>query len=76
METRCPAGAGQRQRSWLCAQHDSPVPAGKSPGVNGEITEKRQTGTITIARASPIQQHITETRSRRERRVAVMARPE
>ncbi|EBU8532319.1 hypothetical protein DLC20_22915 [Salmonella enterica subsp. enterica serovar Leoben] len=24
METRCPEGAGQRQRSWLGAQHDSP----------------------------------------------------
>ncbi|ECI3453099.1 hypothetical protein DLR11_14945 [Salmonella enterica subsp. salamae] len=24
METRCPAGAGQRQRSWLGAKHDSP----------------------------------------------------
>ncbi|WP_160623790.1 hypothetical protein [Mixta intestinalis] len=24
METRCPAGAGRRQRSWLSAQHDSP----------------------------------------------------
>ena len=24
METRCPEGAGQRQRSWLCAKHDSP----------------------------------------------------
>ncbi|EBL2873041.1 hypothetical protein D3S17_20265 [Salmonella enterica] len=26
METRCPEGAGQRQRSWLGAKHDSPVP--------------------------------------------------
>ncbi|EFT5808431.1 hypothetical protein H2342_004133 [Salmonella enterica] len=24
METRCPEGAGQRQRSWLGAKHDSP----------------------------------------------------
>jgi len=24
METRCPGGAGQRRRSWLCAKHDSP----------------------------------------------------
>lgn len=24
METRCPEGAGQRQRSWPGAQHDSP----------------------------------------------------
>ncbi|EBK2803027.1 hypothetical protein BSB13_22815 [Salmonella enterica] len=24
METRCPGGAGQRQRSWLGAKHDSP----------------------------------------------------
>ncbi|MDT7093062.1 MULTISPECIES: hypothetical protein [Citrobacter] len=24
METRCPGGAGQRQRSWLGAEHDSP----------------------------------------------------
>lgn len=24
METRCPQGAGQRQRSWLGAEHDSP----------------------------------------------------
>ena len=23
METRCPGGAGQRRRSWLCAEHDS-----------------------------------------------------
>ncbi|AUJ98446.1 hypothetical protein CR539_24865 (plasmid) [Escherichia coli] len=24
METRCPEGAGQRQRSWPGAKHDSP----------------------------------------------------
>ncbi|EHL9649324.1 hypothetical protein KCE29_004622 [Salmonella enterica] len=24
METRCPEGAGQRQRSWSGAKHDSP----------------------------------------------------
>ncbi|VTN16526.1 Uncharacterised protein [Raoultella terrigena] len=30
METRCPKGAGQRQRSWLCAKHDSPA---RTPGV-------------------------------------------
>ncbi|EKN5121551.1 hypothetical protein DVP42_20725 [Yersinia enterocolitica] len=26
IETRSPKGAGQRQRSWLGAKHDSPVP--------------------------------------------------
>jgi hypothetical protein len=33
METRCPAGAGQRQRSWLGAKHDSPGSRQKSPGL-------------------------------------------
>ncbi|EMD8279972.1 hypothetical protein V3E26_004217 [Salmonella enterica] len=40
METRCPEGAGQRQRSWLGAKHDSPgsrQEVARSENGNGRI---------------------------------------
>ncbi len=42
METRCPGGAGQRQRSWLCAKHDSPPgrPLRKRVGICIHLTTR------------------------------------
>ncbi|EAA1248653.1 hypothetical protein DJ138_18605 [Salmonella enterica] len=37
METRCPAGAGQRQRSWLGAKHDSPGSRREVARLSGEL---------------------------------------
>ncbi|EBN7970285.1 hypothetical protein D0V11_25480 [Salmonella enterica] len=43
METRCPEGAGQRQRSWLGAQHDSPGSRqGSRPASAKSVREDQQ----------------------------------
>ncbi|EAB6471520.1 hypothetical protein DTF36_17200 [Salmonella enterica subsp. enterica] len=74
METRCPEGAGQRQRSWLGAKHDSPgsrqgsrPASAKSVRKYQQQNEKKQEQEQKASPCQPAGKKLTRLTARPER---------